>query len=88
MIWNIGYGELCDTPTVEPIDYDDAGIRLTDGRPARPIPIDRWEWERVAPLTSTPAKAPYWGNESEVCQHVPAEVLTDEDALLELVGAH
>lgn len=83
---SIGYGKVSRVD-VHQTDADRAGLRFTDGTPARPIPIETWEGDsgidcERALETYSP---PYWNGVRVVCA-LPTHQIVSKSQAQRLVG--
>lgn len=83
---SIGYGKVSHV-SVQQTDVDKAGLRFSDGTPARPIPIETWKCEsdvdcERALETYSP---PYWNGERVVCA-LPTHQMVSRSQAQRLVG--
>jgi len=82
----VGYGEVSEV-SIDEAECAQAGHMLSDGSPARPIPVEAWRSiGGQDAMTSLEAwEPPYWRGERGICA-IPAHRVVDRRSITRLIG--
>jgi hypothetical protein len=86
-----GFGAISrESIDIEEIDHELAGLMLSDGTPARAVPLETWReigGGDDVEMAYEAARPPYWQSEHETCA-VPSHLVVNREQAGCLVGLH